>query len=830
MSDSSSRNPNQTSVLAGAPSKGLSLGFARFVIRWRNGLLLFAALLFCAAKFLAPSIEFDRSIESMFRPDDPQRMDFERLKATFGGSEVVLIVYEDPELLASDGRGLQRLARLGDQFKEVDGIDEVFSLAELDRILGGQRRNQEGAPFSGITNPESGSAARLLDLFAGYTHSRDGTVAAIVCLIDGNRGKPAHLRHRKNDEPETTSPDRSSSTDRGESNLIDQRDQIVLHIHTMINRIQKSDPSTPKLMLIGEPVMIADSFRMVEADGERLGWTSSILLMLVIFVLFRSIRWMLIPVVVVQAAITWTQAIVALSGLQLTMVSSMMNAIIAVIGVASSVHVIVRFRVARRLGLNREAALEQSIAMLAAPISWAIATDIAGFAALAFSDLKPVQDFALMMSISSAMVLIGIFLSVPGLALITLPHGLRWLDNDPTSLEGRGLLNEQLDQSLAWTEKYAKSIVIGAFLVTGVLSLGLINSRVESDFTKNFRSDHEITQAYSFVEERLGGAGVWDVVIPAPVSLNWDYLEKVKRLQTRLEREVQLTTDNGERVRGLSKVISLADAIRTVPVDLETIPFGRDPVVSATVLTMRTFLPKYCDAMLSTDTNVPDQRYLRIMLRSQERLTSEQKTDLIRQVSKICAEEFETQDDKPAFFITGYFVLMANMIESIIRDQWVTFAAALLGIALMMLIAFRSFKLALIGLVPNVLCMLMMLGCMGWLGIKVNLGIALIASVAMGMSVDSSIHYIVFFQRARIHGDRFGIAIAHVQDRVGRALVASTLAIVCGFFTLCFSPFIPVVYFGVLSIVAMLAGLLGNLIILPALLFLFASGSNSSAQ
>ena len=136
----------------------------------------------------------------------------------------------------------------------------------------------------------------------------------------------------------------------------------------------------------------------------------------------------------------------------------------------------------------------------------------------------------------------------------------------------------------------------------------------------------------------------------------------------------------------------------------------------------------------------------------------------------------------------------------------------------MMLVAFRSVGLAVVTLVPNALPALLLFGAMGWLGVRVNMGAAMIAAVSLGLSVDASIHYVMSYQRERREGASLFAALQSVQATVGRATVFATLALVVGFATLCFSNFIPTIYFGALVSLSMIGGLVSNLVVLPVLI------------
>jgi hypothetical protein len=139
-------------------------------------------------------------------------------------------------------------------------------------------------------------------------------------------------------------------------------------------------------------------------------------------------------------------------------------------------------------------------------------------------------------------------------------------------------------------------------------------------------------------------------------------------------------------------------------------------------------------------------------------------------------------------------------------------------VGLMVMIALRDLRLTAVTFVPNIFPSLILFGVMGWLGVRVNMGAAMIAAVSIGLSVDSSVHYTMFYQRQRRLGHSLSYALARAQDSVGRAAVFSTLALTVGFATLCVSDFVPTVYFGVLVSLSMIGGLIGNLLVLPILI------------
>jgi predicted RND superfamily exporter protein len=253
-------------------------------------------------------------------------------------------------------------------------------------------------------------------------------------------------------------------------------------------------------------------------------------------------------------------------------------------------------------------------------------------------------------------------------------------------------------------------------------------------------------------------------------------------------------------------------------------------MINAGMQTMRVRLPELLEITYAAEIDAPaSERALRIMLRARERQPAAQKQQIIDQVVAIVNEEID-KGTFPAGEVTGFFVLLTNLVESVVRDQWRTFAVALVGIGVTMFLAFRSIRFALVALVPNGIPILMVMGLMGWLGLRINMGAAMIAAVSVGLSVDSSIHYITAFRRElAARRDVLG-ALSVVQDSVGRAVVFSTLALVIGFGVLCTSRLIPIVYFGVLVSISMIGGLLGNLFVLPLLLRIVTPALSTDAE
>lgn len=757
---------------------------------WLAIALVIAAIAYPAAQ----RVKFDRSVERMFASDDPLLAPYNRLQTEFGGNEIVLAVYSDSELLNPDGSGLKRVAEVRDRLEKVAGVRDVLSLAEINSLVAKINAFNLGAPPSKgppLVDPKNQTAQNFLALFSGYTHGPDQQTAAFACMLEPPQpGQVLDARRR--------------------NNTIEALHAIVKDLPTGLQGG----------VLAGEPVMVVEGFDMLEKDGRRLWLWSTIMLAVTVVVCFFSFRWLIAPLAVVNWALLLTQATLVWTQLELTMVSSMLSAIITVVGVASVVHLIVRCRELEAEGIAKYTAFRTSILALAIPIAGAIATDVGGFGSLWSAKVGPVQDFGTMMFIGSLMVIPAITLLLPAISLL----GVKPAEGQcGTAAAHTSWLDRQLHFGLSSLLHFLRSRQLAAGIVISLFAIfiafGALRLEVETDFTRNFRSDSEVVKSYEFVETHLGGAGVWDVMIPAPRKLDEAYLERVRKLQTRL-RAIEFPATENEAARpGLTKVISLVDAIDVIKVDglLAVVPLTIDFKIQK----MMEELPVFTAALRSVPDNAVEPSRLRIMLRARERQSAEQKRWLIEQVRTIALEEFPLaakDEARSGAEVTGFFVLLTSLIESMLRDQWMTFAVATAAMGFIMLVLFRSFKLAVIGIIPNVVPIFLVMGLIGWISLRINMGAAMIAAVSMGLSVDSSIHYLDTFLHARRQGKSVADALAEVQSSVGRAMLFTTLTLDLGFLVLCTSEFIPTVYFGALVSLAMIGGLAGNLIILPLLL------------
>lgn len=712
------------------------------LIRYRLILGVLGVALIAVSFPLSQQLKFDQSIEALYAADDKQLLDFLESKSLFGGDEFVILAYNDPGLFLDDGitvspASSKRLYDLAAQLNSLEGVNA----ASTQHIAGALKS-------AALLRFVKDGHAKILNMVETVLVGPDRDVAAIVLRL----------------KPESDSP---------------PREQTIREIRNIAG---------DDIAVVGEPVQIHDMFRYVENDGTVLFRVSVVLLAGVILLFFRSIRWMVLPLVVVMATIVWTQALLVVTNTELSMVSSMLNSLATIISVATATHITIRFREYRHTR-DRVDALRITFIELLPAVAWTCATTAVGFGALLSSSILPIQSFGLMMAVATGLVLLAVVMLMPGGILVG------GFQSDPHVAYGERHLGTVLGGITDGVAMFPRYIVIGFCLIIAVSAVGLGRMTIQTDFSKNFRDSTPLVQSLQFVENRLGGAGTLEVNFNAPAELTPEFLEKVQNVADRLRDLVPKT--------GLTKVAAITDGLDLVP----AFPFISDTIGKRLVL-IGQVQPEFVPSLYNSD-----KGRMRILMRALEQQTADEKNQLINSIRDAAQSEF------PQAKVTGIYVLLTFIIDSLLRDQVVSFVLAAVGIALMMAVAFRSLRIGLISLIPNAFPIVILVGMLGLFNQPINIGTAMIASVSLGLTVDSSIHYITGYRRARRqYGMDHLAALRQTHQRVGRALVFANCALIAGFSVLMLSAFVPLIYFGLLVSLAMTGGLIGNLVLLPILL------------
>ncbi|HVJ79586.1 MAG TPA: MMPL family transporter [Planctomycetia bacterium] len=789
----------------------------RRLVAARHALFLVGLVAVALALPLARRMQTDQSVQSLFAPDDPRLAVYNRTAEEFGSEATLLAAYSDPEVLTP--AGMARLRDFRAAIVDIPGVRSALSLADLPHprdpslwrdlgktvLAGAEAALSDGlaalledlrewrprplATWMAEASPAEQTALRAdilaCDLYRDVFINRAGDAVAVVVQIDRS----------------------------------DMATGAVGATLEELRRIAAAHSPEPA-KLAGAPAMISDVYGYLENDTKRLQWASTLIMVAVIWALFRNLRWVLLPLLVVWSATVFTGALRALAGIKLSIIGSMTDSLIAVIGIAAVVHVAVLF--AEESHGDDKAALERTFDRIFRAFVWTCGITAVGFASLLFSEVRPVREYAVAMAGASIFIGLAAACFIPAGAL-ALPR--------LSAPAPRRAAREELESGLVWivrfVGKHSGTTAFAALAVLAVAGWGYRNLELETDFTKNFREDAPVLEAYRFVEERLGGVGVLEIVFDAPAA-DRALLAKLRECSRELRALPSVT-----------KVSSLADAVEYAETLLGSQRLRRSPVTTAAVAATpeengkdSTWASRFSKAavepgiLAAIERLPPGQakslagnfwnpaiKRMRIVMRVRERESVYGKSALVRQVEEITARHLG-----PSAQPTGLFLMLVFLVDTLVRDQWTAVGVAGACVVVAAAIAFRSLRLGIVAFIPKLALVLAVIGFMGWAGLKVNVATAMIGSVSMGLVVAFSVPYLMRFQQERAAGMPFYAALARTHGSAGAAMVFANLALMFGFLVLSASRFIPTVHFGLLVAVAILGGVAGNLILLPVFL------------
>jgi predicted RND superfamily exporter protein len=554
---------------------------------------------------------------------------------------------------------------------------------------------------------------------------------------------------------------------------------------------------------------------------------------LLLIISFRKPRWVILPLLTALASSLITMGFLGLAGWQLTVVSSNFLALLLIFVLSLTIHLIVRYRELHTKNPNEEQRflVRETVRSKFVPCFYMVITTMVAFGSLVVSGIRPVIDFGWIMGISLTTALVVNFTLFPA-ALMLLKPGTPRKPRDITSAI-TGLFPPLIERH--------GNLVLGAAALAAVLGLvGMLKLTVENRFIDHFHESTEIYQGMYLMDRKLGGTTPLDVVIDAPA----EFLEKEQEPSDTKGDDKPLDDDpwgdaefQGEAgitgtsywfnvfkvdevnaiqgyldgIRETGKVLSLSTTIEV----LKQINGGEVPDNFSLSLIYKR-LPDDIKKSLISPYMSSDGNQLRFAVRVYESDVNLKRKELLEKIRFHLTRELGLSDDQ--VHLSGMVVLYNNMLQSLFRSQILTLGAVFLAIFLMFVMLFRSVKLALIALVPNLVAVPLVLGLMGGLGIPLDFMTITIAAISIGIGVDDTIHYVHRYgKEVKVDWD-YQAAVRRSHSSIGLAMYYTTVTITIGFSILVLSKFVPTIYFGILTAFAMLIALLANFTVLPVLL------------
>tara|TARA_R110002072_G_scaffold77125_4_gene180258 strand:+ start:9322 stop:11727 length:2406 start_codon:yes stop_codon:yes gene_type:complete len=781
--------------------------------------------------------KLDASADSLLLEDDKDLKLFRETLERYGTKDFLFVTFSPNEDLFSQS-SFDVITRIRDDFRTLQPVESVISLVDVPLV-----RQVEGTLTDVADNVRTIEGGGLdiekvkQELFNSPIYkeliiSEDGQTTAIQINLKDNPEFRDLQRERNQllikadteglDGAEQTRLDEILVEYTAKKNVIDKTNHDnIIDIREIISKYQQYGT----LHMGGVTMITDDMITYIKNDLIVFGVGVFLFLVGMLSIIFRKLRWVMLPLLSCFYAGLLMLGLLSLVGWNVTVISSNFISLMLIITMSMNVHLIVRYR--QLLNDHPELSQHELVLSMASKMVWpclyTALTTIMAFSSLVVSGIKPIIDFGWMMTIGLSVTFLTSFILFPSI-LGMLGKGT----------ENLGSKDEfQFTSKLAsLTEIHGNKILIITVILAAVSTYGITRLEVENSFINYFSDSTEIYKGLRLIDEKMGGTTPMDIIInleDAPEedddSSEDDEFEDFDALFgafTEGQDEVWFTPERIDTIKqvhdhldtfpAIGKVLSLVSIIRVG----EEINGGEFDAFEL-ALVSKNMPDEIKDAMITPYVS-EENNEARISIRILDSLKDLRRKELLEQIKTDLVEKIGLAEDKVQ--ITGILVLYNNMLQSLFKSQILTLGVVMAGIALMLIILFRSFTLAIIGIIPNILAAAIILGLMGLLRIPLDMMTITIAAITIGIAVDNSIHYIYRFREELPKTGDYVKTMHYCHANIGKAVFYTAITIIIGFSILVLSNFIPTIYFGLLTALAMFIALFAALTLLPKLILI----------
>jgi predicted RND superfamily exporter protein len=810
------------------------------------GVALFIAL----AGYFAQGFKLDASSDSLILENDADLRYYREVRARYGSDDFLVVTYTPQVDLMSD-RVLGDIRTLRDELAALERVASVTTLLDVPLI---------DSPRTSLTeiqddvrtlesHPDTDRELARKELTEGPLYrnllvSPDGRTTAMQVnfrwdekyrsLLERREALRLEASQRELSPVERAELDAVSADFKAYSALLqDELQKDIASVRSILD--QHRDMA--QIHLGGLPMITSDMIDYVRSDIRVFGIGVGLFLIGLLAVAFQRPRWVLVPMMICIAAAIGMVGYLGLMDWRVTVVSSNFISLMLITALALTVHLMVRYLElqAETPDGEQRAMVRETIRSKFLPSLYTALTTQVAFASLIISGIRPVIDFGWMMVAGVGLAFVLCFLLFPAATVRLAPGNPVFRRHDVTAA---------ITRSLARVIERFKTPTLLIYVLLVALSIaGLFRLTVENRFIDYFKESTEIHQGMVLIDRELGGTTPLEVI----VDPDRDFLEMLAEesdagpdeFEEDPLYEDQLADEESAGISGDSywfNMFQLADADRihdyldsqpetgkvlsiSTTMSLVTLLNNAEPLDNFTLAVLHKRLPEYIRETLFAPYMSEDGNQLRFAIRVIDSDPELKRDELIERIRGDLVEKLGLEEEQ--VHLSGMLVLYNNVLQSLFRSQILTLAVVFLAIGAMLLILFRNWKLAAIGVVPTMVAAIVILGTMGWLGIPLDIMTITIAAITIGIGVDNSIHYI---HRVReelaVDGD-YWAAVERSHGSVGRAIYYTSVTVTLGFSILVLSNFIPTIYFGLLTGLAMLIALIANLTLLPLLMVQF---------
>ncbi len=787
----------------------------------KNPKAIFVLLIIAILSFgyYSKNFRLDASSETLLIEGDPDLAYLKEVSERYGSKEFLILTYTPNEGMVTD-TSINNLLSLKYKIQSLNWVHSVITLLDIPLLNNSdaplQKRLESFKTLKDEDVDRDRGFKEILNspVFRNFVISEDGKTSGIIVNIKRSQ-KLKDIENKSKEEVELI-----------KDQIKKQNHQNILEIRQVI----QSYGDVGKIYLGGIPMIADDMMTFIKSDIIVFGLGVLLFIIATLWFVFRNLLWIVVPISSCLFSVIIMMGLLGLLGWKVTVISSNFIALMLILTMAMNIHMSTRFLQLKKdfPSKNNFEIISLTTSKMFWPILYTVLTTIFAFLSLIFSEIKPIIDFGWMMTFGLITSFMITFTLLPTLLNFAPTNNISVKKEQKSKITNLlGLISLNNKNSI-----FLVTVIVIIFSITGISKL-----EVENSFINYFDKNTEIYKGMKLIDEELGGTTPLEVIIKFPKK------EKVKKSKEDDEfddwgdeedtndEKYWFTKDKIDLITSIhnyldslpeiGKVLSFSSIIEVATQLNNNKPLGTLEMGVLYSKIPESIKTEIIDPYLSIKDN--EARISLRIIDSQEDL---RRNDLINKINFDLKDKFGLEEKD--YKLAGVLILFNNLLQSLFKSQILTLGLVMIGIFSMFIILFRNIKLSLIGVVPNFIAAFFILGIIGLLGIPLDMMTITIAAITIGIAVDNSIHYIYRFKEEFNKIKDYSKTLKTCHSTVGVAILNTSITIVFGFSILVLSKFIPTIYFGVFTGLAMLLAMISVLTLLPALILIIKPFGKSS--
>ena len=776
----------------------------------KNPKSIFVLLLITLLSFgyFSKDFRLDASSDTLLIDGDPDLKYLNEITERYGSKEFLVLTYTPNEEMIAES-SINNLLSLKYKIQSLDWVHSVITLLDIPLLSNSEAPLQERLESFKTLKDENVDIKRGFEeilnspVFRNFVISEDGKTSGIIVYIKEDNLKNATTKTKKQIEL--------------------YKDTLKKKNHkniTQIREVIKTYDDIGKIYLGGIPMIADDMMSFIKSDIIVFGLGVLLFIIATLWFIFRSLIWIIVPISSCFFSVLIMTGLLGLLGWKVTVISSNFIALMLILTMAMNIHMSTRF-----LQLRNDFPKKDNLEIISMttkkmfwPIIYTVLTTVCAFLSLIFSGIKPIIDFGWMMTFGLITSFIITFTLLPTLLSFISNNNIKIKEDSEskiTSFFGKISINN----------KNSIFVITGLVIILSII--GISRLEVENSFINYFNKNTEIYKGMKLIDENLGGTTPLEVILKFPdkveTKIDDDEFEDWEDEDSEDGEKYWFTKDKVDKIQAVHSYLNSLEAVGKVLsfssiVEVATQLNNNKPLGSLEMGVLYSKIPESIKKdIIDPYISIKDNE-ARISLRIIDSLDGLRRNDLINQINYDLENKLKL--NKEEFKLAGVLILFNNLLQSLFKSQILTLGLVMVGIFVMFIILFRNIKISLIGVVPNFIAAFFILGIIGLLGIPLDMMTITIAAITIGIAVDNSIHYIYRFKEEFLENQDYNKTLKICHSTVGVAILNTSITIIFGFSILVFSKFIPTIYFGVFTGLAMLLAMISVLTLLPSLILI----------